>query len=113
MRQRRWLEFIKDYDFLIKYISGKGNVVIDALSKKSSNLAVISGKWFLLEEFKDLDVTVKLINDKEALAAMSVFEPTLIQQIKYEQFTIPKLVIIRDHIADKPNFRLVDGILYF
>ena len=44
MRQRRWLEFIKDYDFAIKYIPEKRNVVADALSKKSSILAAINGK---------------------------------------------------------------------
>lgn len=38
MRQRRWLEFIKDYDFEIHYHPGKVNVVADALSRKSSRL---------------------------------------------------------------------------
>jgi hypothetical protein len=35
MRQRRWLELIKDYDCYIMYHSGKVNVVADALSRKS------------------------------------------------------------------------------
>jgi hypothetical protein len=34
MRQRRWLELIKDYDFEIHYHLGKANVVADALSRK-------------------------------------------------------------------------------
>ncbi|KAL8148236.1 hypothetical protein AgCh_005552 [Apium graveolens] len=34
MRQRRWLEFIKDYDCLINYHPSKANVVADALSRK-------------------------------------------------------------------------------
>nr|GEY54104.1 putative reverse transcriptase domain-containing protein [Tanacetum cinerariifolium] len=34
MRQRRWLEFLSDYDFEIRYHPGKTNVVADALSKK-------------------------------------------------------------------------------
>lgn len=58
-------------------------------------------------------MTVKLVNDKGALAAMSVFEPILIQHIKDEQFTDPKLARIQDHIADRPDFHLVDGVLYF
>ena len=35
MRQRRWLELIKDYDLEIHYHPGKANVVADALSRQS------------------------------------------------------------------------------
>src|SRR4029450_3310418 len=34
MRQRRWLELIKDYELEIHYHPGKVNVVADALSRK-------------------------------------------------------------------------------
>ena len=35
MRQRRWLELIKDYNLEVHYHPGKMNVVADALSRKS------------------------------------------------------------------------------
>ncbi|WMV46154.1 hypothetical protein MTR67_039539 [Solanum verrucosum] len=35
LRQRRWLEFLKDYDMNVLYLPGKDNVVVDALSKLS------------------------------------------------------------------------------
>ena len=35
MRQRRWIELLKDYDYIIQYHLGKANVVVDALSRKS------------------------------------------------------------------------------
>jgi hypothetical protein len=35
MRQRSWLQLIKDYELEIHYHPGKANVVADALSRKS------------------------------------------------------------------------------
>ena len=35
LRQRRWMELLKDYDCTILYHPGKANVVADALSRKS------------------------------------------------------------------------------
>jgi len=35
MRQQRWLELLKDYDFELNYHLGKANVVADALSRKT------------------------------------------------------------------------------
>jgi hypothetical protein len=40
MRQRRWLELIKDYNLNVHYDTGKTNVVADALSRKSHSLTV-------------------------------------------------------------------------
>ena len=35
LRQRRWIELIKDYDVGISYTPGKANVMVNALSRKS------------------------------------------------------------------------------
>jgi hypothetical protein len=35
MRQRRWLELIKDYDLEVHYHPGKANIVADALTRKA------------------------------------------------------------------------------
>ena len=35
LRQRRWLELVKDYDMSILYHPGTANVVVDALSRFS------------------------------------------------------------------------------
>ncbi|KAL0537102.1 hypothetical protein IC582_026072 [Cucumis melo] len=41
MRQRRWLELVKDYDCEILYHPGKANLVADALSRKVSHSAAL------------------------------------------------------------------------
>ena len=42
LRQRRWLELIKDYDMKLHYHPGKANVVPDGLSRKSYANTLIS-----------------------------------------------------------------------
>ena len=56
MRQRRWLELIKDHDLEIYYQPRKGNVVTDALSRKStgSMACLLTLNKRLLKELKDL-----------------------------------------------------------
>ena len=51
MRQRRWMEFLEDYDFTLHYHLGKENVVADALSWKSRGAlaSIASREWRMLE----------------------------------------------------------------
>ena len=51
MRQRRWMEFLEDYDFALHYHPGKANVVADALSWKSQGAltSIASREWRMLE----------------------------------------------------------------
>ena len=39
MRQRRWLELVKDYDRSINYHPNKTNVMADVLSRKPSSFS--------------------------------------------------------------------------
>jgi ribonuclease HI len=60
MRQRRWLELIKDYDVEINYHPGKANVVADALSWKTycNNLMVKEEQPALHEELEKLRIEI-------------------------------------------------------
>ena len=50
MRQRRWIEFLEDYEFTLHYHLGKSNVVADALSQKSRGAltSMASREWRML-----------------------------------------------------------------
>ena len=51
MRQRRWMDFLEDYDLTLHYHPGKANVVADALSRKSRGVlaSIASREWRMLE----------------------------------------------------------------
>lgn len=57
MRQRRWLEFLKDYDFGLNYHPGKANIVADALSRKSFYMFMLMVRELeLIEKFRDMSL---------------------------------------------------------
>ncbi|KAL8104528.1 hypothetical protein AgCh_028665 [Apium graveolens] len=61
MRQRRWLELIKDYDYTINYHPGKANVVADALSRKE-RLNMITSSEELIKEFEKLEIKEEVMS---------------------------------------------------
>ena len=51
MKQRRWMEFLEDYDFTLHYHPGKANMVADVLSQNSQGVmaSIASREWRMLE----------------------------------------------------------------
>ena len=47
MRQRRWMEFLKNYEFKLNCHPGKTNVMADVLSRKS-----LSVSWLMIKEIE-------------------------------------------------------------
>ncbi|WVZ97425.1 hypothetical protein U9M48_042965 [Paspalum notatum var. saurae] len=104
MRQRRWLELIKDYDLEIHYHPGKANVVADALSRKSYvNMAVAFHMPLeLCAEFESLNLGFV----HHTTVATFEAEPTLEQEIRKHQKTDEKIQEIREQIkvGKSPHF---------
>ena len=51
MKQRKWMEYLEDYDFTLQYHLGKANVMANALSQKSRGVlaSVASREWQMLQ----------------------------------------------------------------
>ncbi|XP_043805308.1 uncharacterized protein LOC110608243 [Manihot esculenta] len=74
LRQRQWIELLKDYDCTIEYHPGKANVVADALSRKSfSNLGYLKTvRLPLLLEIRSLRVELAVDDAGALLATLKV-----------------------------------------
>ena len=86
MRQRRWLELLKDYDCTILYHLGKANIVADALSRKSmGSLAHIAvQKRHMAREVRNClndDVVLSVTNIGTMLAHVQV-QSSLVEKVK-------------------------------
>ena len=70
MRQRRWLELIKDYDCSINYHPGKANVVADALSQKSSGFstALLITQKAIIKDLESMGIEI-VMGDSQAFMA--------------------------------------------
>jgi hypothetical protein len=78
MRQRRWLELIKDYELEIYYHPGKAIVVVDAMSRKSQVMVAHLMSYELVKEYDRL--SLGFLNNTQGLTVE--LEPTLERDIK-------------------------------
>jgi hypothetical protein len=99
MRQRRWLELIKDYDVEVHYHPGKANAVADALSRKSQcNFVMMDSRInTLCDELSKMKIEVI---PSGALSHISV-EPTLRDQIIMAQLSHKGVQIIKENLHQK------------
>ncbi|KAK1661393.1 hypothetical protein QYE76_049552 [Lolium multiflorum] len=114
MRQRRWLELIKDYDMEIHYHPGKANVVADALSRLPCQLnsMIAEEQPSLHQEFEQF--RMELVS-KGFLASIEL-QPTLIGQIKEAQKGNASIEGIKKQIAagKAPGFTIdEEGVLWY
>jgi len=74
MRQRRWVELIKDYDCIIDYHPGKANVVVDALSRKDKVIRGGPATWNkeTMIELKRLGAVLGVSPERSLMAQLRV-----------------------------------------
>ena len=101
MRQRRWLELVKDYDCEINYHSSKANVVADTLSKKSKVKLAILGisQPQLIKEFPGMRLEVVHAGTPVHLASLMV-QSELLARIKAAQLEDPEYAKIKQLLAE-------------
>jgi hypothetical protein len=116
MRQRRWLEFLKDYDFGLSYHPGKANVVADALSRKTLHMSSLMVKELeLIEEFRDLSLVCEVTSTSVKLGMLKLTNPFL-EDIKERQKSdkrlMEKLVLINE--GKETNIKIDEsGVMRF
>ncbi len=114
MRQRRWLELIKDYDLGIHYHPSKANVVADTLSRKTycNAVQVWPDQDCLCRELEKLRLTVV----QSGVPANLTVQPTLESQIQEAQKDDEgiKELIKRIHEKKDTSFTIDDqGIVWY
>ena len=102
LRQRRWLELIKDYDLGIHYHPRKANVVAEALSRKSHANVVLAYPLELCREFERHNLSIVCHTEGVTLEVDSTLE----QDIRKWQLEDEKIKEIRElmKVGKAPDF---------
>ena len=98
MRQRRWMEFLEDYDFTLHYHPGKANVVADALSRKSwgALASIASREWRMLETGGHF--RLQYSEQAQGTLGSLVTRPSLLSRVIESQGQDAEIVSIKDRV---------------
>ena len=103
LRQRRWMELIKDYDCVIDYHQGKANVVADALSRKT------------MQTLRTLNAHLSLTDDGTVVTEL-IARPSLLNRVLEAQRKDEKIAVIVSQIGNGKEIEFTvneDGVLYY
>ena len=102
LRQRRWLELLKDYDIDILYHPGKANVVVDALSHKimARTYGQSVGRQGITKDICQLaSLGVHLLESpNERVIVQNAAESSLVVEVKEKQYTNPILLKLKENV---------------
>lgn len=117
LRQRIWLELLKDYDVNILYNPGKANVVADALSRKVAvgDVVALSIESCLVKDIRRLRLEVVTLGNRAYCSQLKV-QLTLREWIHLAQEIDPQCERIKGEMAEGKHVDFVvsdDGLLSF
>ena len=94
LRQRRWLEYLSDYDFSLHYHPGKSNVVANVLSRKNRGMLALMPvhEWQMMEDlvdfrlvFTESELEGESEHGSEAAVYHLVAQPVLLDRVRQLQ----------------------------
>ena len=79
--QRRWMEFLEDYDITLHYHPSKAHVVADALSRKSRGAlaSIASREWRMIETMGQFGLQYN--KQSQGVMGSSVATPSLLSRV--------------------------------
>ena len=122
MRQRRWLELIKDYDLTINYTPEKANVVADALSRKvTCNPLMEQGiPNELRREIERSQIEIWDGPELNSIMAMDIvgeinmdLKASIISQQEEDEFIAEEIRRIKEGRMSELTLRMKDGSLWY
>ena len=98
MRQRRWMEYMEDYDFTLHYHPGMATVVADALSRKSRGVLanVASQEWQMLETVGQF--RLQCSDHAQGTLGSLMATPSLLRRVIESQGQDAEISSIRDRV---------------
>jgi hypothetical protein len=114
LRQRRWLELIKEYDLEIHYHPGKANLVADVLSRKEHVHSAVVAQLpdEIAEDFRRLNLGIVAHTEGVTIDV----ESTLEREFRKGQIGEAKLQEIKDLITEGQGLKFTEdeqGIVWF
>ena len=102
MRQRKWVELIKDYKCTIEYHPGKDNVIVDALIRKSTSSISHLKVVYLprLVELRSLGVRLELTDNGALLTTFHV-RPILIDRVRELQTQDSTMIELKKEVESE------------
>lgn len=110
MRQRKWMEYLKDFDFELKYHPCKANKVADVLRwKESHKVELMMLEYDLLEKFRNLNLHLAWTQTVVLMSSLNVTS-RLRERIQHSQLLDKGLQVMSNQLGFT---KAMDEILLF